>query len=517
MDPLRRFNLPEIESLLDQRRYFILHAPRQTGKTTYLLALMRWLNSQGRYKALYANIEPAQAARGDVNRGIRAVLDALAQAAASYLDDDFFEDRYRDIMEKSGAESALQRVLSEWCAVSALPVVLMLDEVDALVGDTLISLLRQLRAGYPSRPGHFPSTVILCGVRDVKDYRIHSEQEKAIITGGSAFNVKAESLTLGDFKRQECLELLAQHTEATGQVFTKEALAMIWNLSLGQPWLVNALAYNCCFKSELGRDRSHPISEAMVRQARETMVAGRVTHLDQLADKLKEERVRCVIQAVLNSEDAPTDLPQDDLLYVADLGLIRLKPAISISNPIYREVIPRELSFSTQVTISQSTEWYLTPEGRLDMAKLLTAFQQFYREHSETWIAGFAYREAGPQILLQAFLQRIVNGGGRIDREYGLGMKRTDLCIFWPGPKGDPFGDAALQRIVIEVKILRPRDGQNIVIQEGLAQTADYMDRSGADEGHLLLVDARPNKTWQERITRSEQSHRNRRIVIWGL
>ena len=89
----------------------------------------------------------------------------------------------------------------------------MFDEIDALVGDTLISMLRQLRAGYEERPKRFPISVILCGIRDVKDYRIHSSN-KEIITGGSAFNIKAESLRLGDFSREECLELLIdlQHT-----------------------------------------------------------------------------------------------------------------------------------------------------------------------------------------------------------------------------------------------------------------------------------------------------------------
>jgi hypothetical protein len=93
--------------------------------------------------------------------------------------------------------------LTRWCAQSPLPLVLLLDEVDALVGDTLISLLRQLRAGYPQRPSQFPQTVILCGVRDLRDYRIHARSEAAVITGGSAFNIKAKSLRLGDFSKAE--------------------------------------------------------------------------------------------------------------------------------------------------------------------------------------------------------------------------------------------------------------------------------------------------------------------------
>ena len=93
-----------------------------------------------------------------------------------------------------------------------MPLVLLIDEIDSLVGDTLLSVLRQLRAGYDRRPESFPRSVLLCGVRDVRDYRIHSSVEKTVITGGSAFNVKARSLRLGDFSRDEVQALLAQHT-----------------------------------------------------------------------------------------------------------------------------------------------------------------------------------------------------------------------------------------------------------------------------------------------------------------
>ena len=93
---------------------------------------------------------------------------------------------------------------------------LLIDEIDLLVGDTLLSVLRQLRAGYVRRPRDFPQSVVLCGVRDVRDYRIHSGSGREIIAGGSAFNIKAESLRLGDFTKDEVLSLLGQHTDETG-------------------------------------------------------------------------------------------------------------------------------------------------------------------------------------------------------------------------------------------------------------------------------------------------------------
>ena len=87
-----------------------------------------------------------------------------------------------------------------------------IGKTSALVGDTLLSVLRQLRTGYVDRPRRFPHSIILCGLRDVRDYRIHSSAENRLVLGGSAFNIKSESLRLGDFTEQETRALTAQHT-----------------------------------------------------------------------------------------------------------------------------------------------------------------------------------------------------------------------------------------------------------------------------------------------------------------
>lgn len=509
LSPLERLDLDKVLALIRQKKYFVLHAPRQTGKTTCLLALMEHLNQTGRFRALYANLESAQALRENVERGIRVIVQAIALRAQSMLGDAAAKPLADEVLASTEAGLALDAFLTAWCERSSLPTVLMLDEVDALVGDTLISLLRQVRGGYDKRPEHFPQSVILCGVRDVRDYRIHSEAEKAIITGGSAFNIKAKSLRLGDFTRDEVERLYAQHTAETGQGFEAGALEAVWKLSCGQPWLVNALGDELCFELPEGRDRSHAITAEMVFQAKEELILRRETHLDQLADKLKEERVRRVIEPLLAGDVDPEQIPPDDIAYVRDLGLIRTEGQLTIANGIYREVIPRELTYSTQLTITHDPAWYVTPEGRLDVPKLLSAFQQFYREHSEHWVEGLDYKEAGPQLLLQAFLQRIINGGGRVEREYGLGRKRTDLLIVWPVP------NAETERIVLELKVVR--GSVEHTIAEGLPQTADYMDRSGATDGHLVVFDRDSTKPWAERIFHHEESHQGVIIQVWGM
>lgn len=266
--------------------------------------------------------------------------------------------------------------------------------------------------------------------------------------------------------------------------------------------------YEVCFKIKAHRDRSLKITPEMVQIAKENLVLRRDTHLDQLVDKLTEERVKQVIEPILAGVAEYDQIPASAISYVRDLGLITTNGQLRIANPIYQEIIPRELNYSIQVTLTQETFWYVQDNGKLDMIKLLTEFQAFFREHSEHWVQRFDYLEAGPQLLLQAFLQRIVNGGGRIEREYGLGRMRTDLLILWNYPAG-------AQKVVIELKILYK--SRKNTIAEGLEQTWGYMDTSGAEEGHLIIFDRSSKKPWSKKIFRTTKTYQNQRIEVWGM
>ena len=511
--PLERVDLGEILELIRDKRYFVLHAPRQTGKTSTLLALRDLLNSgtEGDFRCVYVNVEGGQAAREDVPRAMRIILGELASRARS-LGDTFLYEAWPAIFA-TFRDGALGEALTHWCEDDPRPLVLLIDEIDSLVGDTLISVLRQLRARYDQRPGSFPQSVVLCGVRDVRDYRIRSGSENMAIAGGSAFNIKAVSLRLGDFTNAEACALIAQHTEATGQTFTVEALETVWTQTRGQPWLVNALCHQACFRNEAGRDRSRAVTGDDIIDAREQLIASRQTHLDQLADKLREDRVRRVVEPLLSGGTEPR-YSSRDLEYVRDLGLIAQDSPPRIANPIYAEVVPRELTLAVQDSLDQNTAWYVDADGRLDVDRLLTTFQAFFREHSEHWVARFDYAEAGPQLLLQAFLQRVVNSGGRIEREYGLGRGRTDLLIVWPRADRTAPEEAA-DRFVIECKVLH-RSLQR-TMREGLEQTAGYMDRCGSRTGHLVIFDRSEGKRWEDKLFRREERIDGRMITVWGL
>lgn len=495
LPPLQRFDLDDLMLLIQQKKYFVLHAPRQTGKTSALLALQDHLNSalSPGYRCVYINVEIAQSAREDVSAAMQAILGSLAASARDNLKDDFIDATWPEILAKQGPHGALKEILSRWAAADSTPLVLLIDEIDALIGDTLISILRQLRAGYIQRPKSFPQTVILCGVRDVRDYRIHSSATKEIITGGSAFNIKAESLRLGNFQQTEIETLYQQHFQETGQTFDAEAIVQVGQLTQGQPWLVNALAYEACFKMKASRDRSQAITRKIIEQAKENLIEQRQTHLDQLTDKLREPRVRRVIEPIL-AGGALGDIPPDDIDYVIDLGLCTLQTdgGLQIANPIYREVLPRVLSSTARASLPTIAPTWLDADGKLDSEKLLDAFLIFWRRHGQPLLKTAHYHEIAPHIVMMAFLDRVANGGGTLECEYAIGSDRMDLHL--------RYGN---EQLAIELKVWR--EGRSDPLAQGLEQLDSYLAGLGLDHGWLVIFDQRSGLVDISERTISEQ------------
>ena len=345
IDSFTRINWPEIQELIDAKKYFVLHAPRQTGKTTLLQAIVDRLNAEGRYDTLRMNVEMAQAARNDVAMGDRLIATRLIDQADIWFPESWIAREGTSFCASRQPGALLQGLLTQWARHAPKPIVLLIDEIDSLVGDTLISVLRQLRDGYVGRPSPFPQSVILCGVRDVRDYRIHTSKGE-IIRGGSAFNIKTESLRLGNFSEAEVRQLYEQHTAETKQVFEESIHPKVMALTGGQPWLVNALARELTEKMSALQDRSRPITLDDLDEAKERLILRRDTHLDQLADKLTEPRVRRVIETIVVGGEWSGSVSADDLEYVVDLGYVvaQRREAARITNEIYREVISQVLT-----------------------------------------------------------------------------------------------------------------------------------------------------------------------------
>ena len=496
IDKSERFH--NVRQLIDDKRYFILHAPRQTGKTTAILQLMEELNSQDDYIALYVNVEAGQPWRNNIEQLNKTIVNAFRINAKIHLPLEYQPSS--TCFENIGNEFSL--FLMNWCMELPKPLVLFMDEVDALIGDGLLSVLRQLRSGYTQRPKAFPHSLCIIGLRDIRDYRIYSDEHKKYIVGGSAFNIKDKSLRITDFTADQVNRLYAQHTGDTGQQFTDESLDRVFYYTQGQPWLVNALGRELCF-DDYAIPLNQEITAVDVDEKVEILIQRRDVHLDQLADKLTEPRVARVIEAILVGENDGNkpEIQSDDRQYLIDLGLIRRgKLGLEIANPIYREVIPRELTLYRQDTLGQNPAWYVREDGRLDNDKVLDHYIEFYKEHSELVTKRKTYTEAAHHLLFMAWLQRIVNGGGSISREYAAGLGRLDLCI-----------DFADERFAFELKLSSAK-----AFERGCAQLAGYLDRLSLNSGRLVIFSRGEVTNWDEVGRRENIEHSGKQIeVIW--
>ena len=500
--------LPEARDMIDRKSYFVVHAPRQTGKTTTLMALAQELTAEGRYAALYFSCESASAYAEDVRAVEREIVRAMASFARWMLP---AELRPPEPPHGPDAEGLFSQVLEEWARVCPRPLVLMVDEIDSLIGASLVGVLRQLRQRYPMRPTGAPWSVILCGLRDVRDYKAASGGDPTRLGTSSPFNIKVRSLRLGNFTAAEVRTLYAQHTADTGQAFTEEAVASAFELTGGQPWLVNALAHEVVDRMRVPATTA--ITAAHMDEAKERLILARQTHLDSLVDKLREPRIKRVIEPIMAGRPFDPDIYQDDFAYVRDLGLVAQDKPVRIANPIYREIIVRVLGGTIEESVTASPERYVLPDGRLAFNRMLASFCRFWREHGEALVGAVPYAEVAPQVVLLAFMQRIVNGGGYIDREYGVGRGRIDVLVRFPYRK--PDGQPATQRRALELKVWRK--GQKDPLAKGLTQLDGYLARLGLRRGTLVIFDARGKiasrrPRWEEATTKSGRTVRVLRL-----
>ncbi|MFV9502970.1 MAG: AAA family ATPase [Oscillochloridaceae bacterium umkhey_bin13] len=466
--------LPDVLRLIRQQSYFVLHAPRQTGKTTAMLALAQELTASGHYLAALLSVEVGAPFSEEPETGEFAMLDAWRGATGWQLPAQLQPPPW----PTAEAGRRIGAALSTWAQNAPRPLVIFIDEIDALQGTLLLSVLRQLRDGYPGRPNAFPSALALIGLRDVRDYKVASGGSERLHSA-SPFNIKVESLTLANFTPTEVADLYAQHTADTGQIFTPAALARAFELTQGQPWLVNALARQAT--EVIAPDPRIPIDATQLDLAKDRLIQRQDTHLDSLAERLREPRVRAVIEPLLAGLTLG-DVPTDDLRFVQDLGLVRLPPegGMVIANPIYREVLPQMLAATAIASLPRISPTWLTPTGQLDQGQLLAAFLAFWRQHGEPLLGTAPYAEIAPHLVLMAFLHRVANGGGHITREYAIGRDWMDLLL--------AYGHV---RVAIEVKVWRPR--RSDPLSEGLSQLDAYLAGLDLLTGWLIIFDRRTN------------------------
>jgi hypothetical protein len=219
--------------------------------------------------------------------------------------------------------------------------------------------------------------------------------------------------------------------------------------------------------------------------------------------RLREPRIKHVVESILvGNNDPEMGRTNPDVELSMDLGLIRWDEVkgFIICNPIYEEILTRYLNSGYHDNLPPPSSWqWQKTNGSLDMDSLLKEFQRFWRRNSEIWEQKADYTEAFPHLLLMAFLQRILNSGGRMDREAAAGRGRMDLFIEY---KGDKF--------IIEIKLIHSRDNPEEIREEGLHQIIMYRDKIDANTpSYLVIFDRRKTAKdlpWDEKIYWQEEA-----------
>ena len=472
----------EIQDLIDHEQYYIIQAARQTGKTTLVKAYVNDLNSKGEYYALYCSLESAHVLK-DPRQGIPEILNIIRRSFKySKLP---YKNQFSEHTNTESISGQIIEAFSDYCTLLDKPLVVFFDEVDGLQDGTLFAFLRQIRDGYVNRPEiPFVHSVGLVGLKSIRDFiaRIRSSDETA-----SPLNIVTTTLSLSNFTYSEIEQLYEQHTLATDHVFEKKAIEVVAEYTSGQPWLVNAIAREVVIEI-LKNDYSCPITSEHVLNAIQNIVMRSDTHIESLLDKLKEERVRKVIEPIIIGGKGASVRSSEDTEYCLDLGLIHdvdgeLRPA----NSIYGEIIIRALSFDSQYDLqTEVKDVCLDEDGHLDMDALIRSFQFLWRENADNWQNRYQYQEAAPFLIFQAFLQRFVDGKGRIIREYGIKRTRFDLCVIYQG---------RFYPIVMKNRL------NTISVDQGITQICSYLDVYGLETGWLVLFDNDDSRSLNEKIS----------------
>ena len=499
--------VPDVMRLVEDKTYFVVHAQRQCGKTTAFRTLADDINAKGERLAMYCSLEVVQEFP-DPTDGIPMIYEMI-RGEAQYRPElkacPFLIEGHRRFDRETLASKGISELLSELSVYAGKPFVVFFDEVDCLSGATLVTFLRQLRNGCISRRKgiDFPASIALIGMRNIRDFKAKVRPDRETLGSASPFNVITEAMTLRTFTAEEVAELYRQHTDATGQVFEPGVAALAYEYSRGQPYLVNALARWCMDKIH-DRRFGEPITLADMHEAKERIIRERGTHLDSLMERMKEPRVRPVVEAVMTGSEILENVLDDDLSFVLDLGLlVSERGVLSPANPMYAEIMGRYLSWGTQQFVLRNvpeTPW--VKDGGLDMAGLMAAFQEFWRENADEAAVPFHYREAYPQLVLQAFLQRVINGGGEIIREMALGKKAMDLGVLFRGAK-----------YAVECKKVSFYEKSH---EKAYDQVCGYMDRLGVGEGWLVVFDHDLAKPWEGKIYSRDVSWQGKTVHLVG-
>ncbi|MDR2353361.1 MAG: ATP-binding protein [Deltaproteobacteria bacterium] len=487
-DPSRHYVVPAVErvpvarQLVEDGLFFVLHGPRQSGKTTFVLEFIREINSCGRYHAFYLSLQEA--------RGIKG----LSKFAS------FFVETLNEALKNSGVEilakttvpyedltfpqKAIRRALNSLCSSLDKPVILFIDEVETLQGKVLKSFLDQIRCGFVMRNRfNFPHSLGLVAMRDLEDLRLEHTSAKRASLLASPFNI-ARDLYLPNFSFADINKLYEMHVVTTGQIIEDQARVRAWEWSEGQPWLVNALIAEVV-EVILNGDLGKVVTEDLIDRAAQELLKNRPAHLRHLMLWLEDPRIRRAVGPVIAGSVIKRPVLNEGIFLALDLGLLsadvndHLRPA----NRLYRYLM--ESSFTRSLKFPASLEGLFINKDNILMTSLLREFQRYWREMSRSWLRPYQNIPAVlSHLATQTFLKAATASQTHLVRGSVLGEDSLEICAEFSG-----------KRYPLLLMVARPR-----AVETGLEELSRNLESLGVLEGWLLVFDFDYQKTAEEKM-----------------
>lgn len=487
----RTAEIADLVQRIQQGRYIVIFAPRQTGKTTFFRwALDQLTDEDETYFPIHLSFETFKNASKKVfyaqlqRRIYEAVVWQFGRLGA------MITAEFKAFLENYPLTDhhSLRLFLKE-LAAHLMPgrVAILIDEFDGIPPAALSDFLHTLREIYLERdPNRCPYSLGIVGVKSITQLN----SDRSI----SPFNIQDE-FALPNFTLDQVKDLLGQYTLEVGQAIAEEVIESLCEQTAGQPFLVNRMAQ--LLTEEMDIPQNVTITPAHFEEAHQQMLSEQNVNISHLVTNIRRDRrFESILMEILSYErGVPFNLDNEIISELATYGVVTAgeKGLCQIANPIYQYRIVRAfqplLNGLERQYLPEDTRAgffdYLTQEGKIHMRELMRNFRDF--------IARVGYRilsvpetpqEFVGQSLLFGYLDTFVRlVGGFMYLEVRTGRGRMDLIILHKGSK-----------YIVETKIW---EGESLY-GAGKRQLAEYLTLEDTKEGYYVVFDHRTHPEARE-------------------
>ncbi len=483
-----------IKEMVDAGEYFSITKARQYGKTTTLQALAGYLRSE--YRVISLDFQMLS------HRDYEDEVSFVAAFAREILENVREEEIPEGILERlqifsRGKDNEIKlallfRCLSDWCARSEKPLVLMIDEVDsAAINQVFLDFLAQLRGYYNQRMERATFlSVILAGVYDIKNLKqkIRADKDHKM---NSPWNIAADFSVDMEFSPTDIESMLQEYEQdwMTGMDIAAVS-QLIFDYTDGYPFLVSRickLADERIAGSEKYPDKSSAWTKAGILDAIKILLSEKNTLFESLINKLNDypELRKGLWSLLFKGQSIAYNTDTEFINMAVMFGFIKeVDGCAVVANRIFETrlynlfLTSSDMQENNIYKVALQDKNQFICNGHLNMELVLNKFVVYFNDLYGDRTEGFLEEDGRRYFLL--FLRPIINGTGNYYIESRTrNMRRTDVVIDYQG-----------EQFVIELKIWRGNEYHN----RGEEQLTDYLNYYHLKKGYMVSFNFNKNK-----------------------